>query len=200
MRSNRTPLIITPLILASASPRRQELLTQAGIPFEVDPSRIAEIIDPSQSVAKNAKRLAQAKAEEVSKRHPHRWILAADTLGAIEGKILGKPETVQGAHRMLQLLSGKTHQIITAFTLLNKALSNSITRAVVTQVTFKTLSEKTIEAYIQTGEPLDKAAAYAIQGKGAALIETIEGDRDNVIGLPIRKLKNILQRVAWKME
>lgn len=180
------------LILASASPRRIELLKDWGIPFEVDPADLHEKIDPALTPKKWAMSLAEQKAITVGARHPDRIILGADTIGVLKGKILNKPKDRNDAIRMLQALSGKTHQVITGFTLLNTKTGEKITEAVETKVTFKRLTLKEIEAYVDTGEPMDKAAAYAIQGGAAKWVKKIEGDYNNVVGLPLEAIKKAL--------
>ncbi len=180
-QQNSTPS----LILASASPRRRELLEQAGVVFTVIPSNAAEDILVGEAPAEYALRVAGAKAQEVAQNHPGHWVLGADTIVITAEQILGKPRDRADATRMLCLLSGQTHQVRTAFVLI-AATGQEYTRQIVaTTVTFKSLSNEQIHSYLDTGEPCDKAGAYAVQGLGAALVEKVEGSYTNVVGLPL---------------
>lgn len=181
------------LVLASASPRRIELLKTVGVPFKIDPSTLKENLNLPLPPEQLAMHWAEQKALSVSARHPNRLILAADTIGVLGNKILGKPKNRNEAIRMLQALSGKTHRVITGFTLLNTKTGHKKTAHAETKVTFKRLTHEEIEAYVDTGEPMDKAAAYAIQGGAAKWIKKIKGERDNVIGLPLQAVKEMLQ-------
>lgn len=174
-------------ILASASPRRSELLAREGFAFDVVPSAFDEgAIDPSSMQPHTlAQYLAMKKAEEVAVRYQGRVVLAADTFIAFEGHIMGKPHTQQEARRMLSALSGRTHSVITGYAIVHLASRRELVRSVESRVTFKELSSEEIESYIATGEPLDKAGAYAIQGIGARFIESLAGDLSSVIGLPV---------------
>jgi septum formation protein len=173
------------LILASNSPRRRYLLKQAGIEFEVIPSTVDEgraaSFDPLQYV----RFLSQAKAGEIAAQYPDRWVIGADTIVLIDGKILGKPRDPSEARDMLQRLSGQTHQVYTGFTICCLGLQKHYSDVVVTDVTFKNLTNDEIKWYIHTGEPFDKAGAYAIQGLGTFLVERINGSYTNVVGLPV---------------
>lgn len=181
-----------PLILASASPRRKQLLEAWGIPFQVDPSQLEEIIDPKLTPEQLAKQLSVQKAQEVAKRHLDAMVLAADTLVALEQRIFGKPKDAQHAEAILKVLSGTTHQVITGFTLIETSKGQTFTDAVTTYVTFRLLSESEIRHYIHTENPSDKAGAYAIQEGGGGFVERIEGDLDNVVGLP-QRVREILK-------
>ncbi len=187
-----------PLILASASPQRKKLLKEASIPFTVDTAHIEENLTLTMPPLELARFLSFKKAEEVGKRHAHHLILGADTLVVVDGRCLGKPRTKKEALTMLRALNGKTHQVITGFTLLetdeNGTMLRGLTHAVVTFVQFKKNPLKTLKAYVQTNEPMGKAGAYAIQGKGAALIEKIEGSHSNVVGLPMEEVKAALKK------
>jgi septum formation protein len=180
------------LVLASGSPRRKELLAKAGYAFLVDPSSFDEEgIDPSSMPPHELARfLSLQKALDVSSRHPDSVVLAADTFIVLDGEIMGKPHTPEEATRMLRTLSGRTHSVITgySFVLGQRHFSDSVE----SRVTFRDLSDDDIEEYVRTGEPLDKAGAYAIQGKGAALVENLEGSLDNVIGLPLDEVSRSL--------
>ncbi len=176
------------LILASSSPRRRHLLAQLGLAFEVDSSNGEEAAPSPLDPAGDACRLALAKAQAAAPNHPLAIIIAADTFGLLDGRVLGKPRDAADAVRMLQAMSGKCHTVITGFAVLDTASGRTFTQAVATKVYFRELSLSEIEAYVRTGEPLDKAGAYAIQGLGAVLVEKIEGDYSNVIGLPLTTL------------
>jgi septum formation protein len=180
------------IVLASASPRRAVLLRQLGLEFEVDPDQSEERFDPTAGPHAAAACLSRAKAQESASRHPDALIIAADTFGVLAGEFLGKPHTPASARAMLAKLSGKTHIVITGFTVLDAGSEKTITRTVETKVRFKELTSAQIEAYVATGEPLDKAGAYAIQGKGAVLVDYIEGDYSNVVGLPLSALADAL--------
>lgn len=187
------------IILASASPRRVELLRQLGLEFEVDPSRYEERGCVETEPYTLAAALSRAKAREVAARHPGALIIAADTFGVLEGEIIGKPHTPTAARETLGRLSGKTHLVITGFTVLDTATCKALTRAVDTKVRFRKLTPAEIDAYVATGEPLDKAGAYAIQGQGALLVEHIEGDYTNVVGLPLTALVDALQEFGVRV-
>jgi septum formation protein len=181
------------IILASASPRRKELLKKIGLRFTVDPSGCAE--DTAAGLEPHAlvRQISLDKANAVAAKHPDSIIIAADTIGVIGAKILGKPHTAQEAAKMLRAIGGKNHLVITGFTVLDTSTQKQITKTVETTVYIKTLSDAEIEAYVRTGEALDKAGAYAIQGKGALLVEKIEGDFYNVMGLPLSALAETLK-------
>ena len=181
------------LILASASPRRAELLGSAGIPFTVDVANITEDSKPGETPIQHAERLAQEKAEVVAKRNSGKIVLGADTIVVVDDQILGKPRDVQDAARMLRLLSGRNHQVITGVCLARLTTSNQqlATDSARTTVHFVPLSATDIENYIGTKEPMDKAGAYAIQGIASRWINKIEGDYANVVGLPVA--------LVWKM-
>ena len=173
------------LILASNSPRRRYLLRRAGIEFDVIPSHFDEsrviFHDPIQYV----RTLSRAKAAEIAAQNPDCWIIAADTIVVIQGKVLGKPKDRSAARAMLEQLSGQTHQVYTGFTICCNELRKHLTDVVVTEVTFKKLTSDEIKWYIHTDEPFDKAGAYAIQGLGTFLVERINGSYTNVVGLPV---------------
>lgn len=195
------------IILASGSPRRQELLQQIGVPFEVVKSEAEELKKlprgknaPRKLVEENAKR----KANDVFQKHPDRIVLAADTIVYFNGKIYGKPKDEEDAKEMLRELSGQTHLVYTgvALTWLAPRKTDAaflMTGSRATSVTFKKLSEQEIVEYVATGEPLDKAGAYAIQGKAAIFVDLIEGSFSNVVGLPLRETGDMLQRAGVKI-
>jgi septum formation protein len=183
----------TKLILASGSPRRRELLTRAHIDFEVVQSGLEEVRHPHESAREYALRMARDKALAVAGLNPNRSVLAADTVVECGGVILEKPSDVNDAARMLTTLSGRTHTVVTAFAIAsNKEVIAS--EAVVSRVTFRTLTADEIASYIATGEPFDKAGAYGIQGIGGGFITHVEGSRDNVMGLPTGEVIAALRR------
>ncbi|MBM4257850.1 MAG: septum formation inhibitor Maf [Deltaproteobacteria bacterium] len=181
------------LILASASPRRRELLQQAGVTFTVIPSNAAEDVLPSEAPAAYALRVAEAKAREVATTHPGSVVLGADTIVVINQTILGKPRDHNDGHRMLRLLSGQVHAVMTAFVVIRSDGQAATRQVVTTTVTFKSLSDEQIQAYLATGEPFDKAGAYAVQGLGAALVEKVDGSYTNVVGLPLDEVLEALR-------
>lgn len=183
------------LILASASPRRRELLSRAQIVFDVVHSGLDEVRDADESARDYALRMARDKARAVSERNPHRMVLAADTVVECGGVILEKPADADDAARMLATLSGRTHTVVTAFALArDERIIDS--QAVTSRVTFRELTRDEIAAYIATGEPFDKAGAYGIQGIGGGFIAHVEGSRDNVMGLPVDEVIAALERHA----
>jgi septum formation protein len=187
------------IILASASPRRKALLEQIGLKFRVD-TRIREDNEFSgQEPHRFARDISLKKAESAADRYPDAIIIAADTFGVIEGNIIGKPHSESEARKMLSRLSGRAHTVITGFTVLDTATRKSISQSADTTVYMKPITEKEIDDYVKTGEPLDKAGAYAIQGLGAVLVERIEGDYSNVMGLPLFSLVKVLREFGVKV-
>jgi septum formation protein len=191
------------LILASASPRRQELLRNAGIPFAVQPTDIPEIAREGESAKACAERLAREKALAVFRERPEDLILGADTIVVVDGEMLGKPCDAEDAARMLRLLSGRTHQVTTGVCLIgssapiteNRQLTTGFedVRSETTLVTVQPLTDNDIRFYVSTGEPMDKAGAYAIQGMASRWISRIEGDYFNVVGLPVALVFGMLR-------
>jgi septum formation protein len=188
------------IVLASASPRRQELLRNAGIAFTVQAADINETPLPGESPRDCAERLAREKALAVFKSRPQDYVLGADTIVVIDDIILGKPCDADDAVRMLRMLSGWTHAVITGVSLVGpvasgqrSVASNVNTTSETTLVTFCELSDDEIRSYIATGEPMDKAGAYAIQGMASRWIPRIEGDYSNVVGLPVALVYRMLQ-------
>jgi septum formation protein len=186
------------LVLASASPRRRELLAQAGFTFKVCPAHIPEEAKPGEAPTAYVIRLAREKAQAVfaelsvnSESAARLAVLGADTTVTLDNHILGKPEDAADAARMLRLLSGRTHRVITGIALVTAARTEVAFET--TAVEFLTLREEEIDAYIATGEPMDKAGAYAIQGRAARWIPRIEGCYFNVVGLPIALVSNLLE-------
>ncbi|HIZ55844.1 MAG TPA: septum formation protein Maf [Firmicutes bacterium] len=174
------------LILASASPRRKELLSQIGLSFTVHPARGKEILCPEWEPAQAAEQLAIQKAEEVAPFYPADTVIGADTLVAWNHVILGKPADAADARRMLEMLSGQRHHVYTGVCIIQGTKKKSFVES--TQVTFYPYGKETIEWYLKTGEPFDKAGAYGIQGKGTVLVEKINGDYNTVVGLPVARL------------
>ena len=181
------------LILASASPRRKELLGLFGIPFVVRAADIDETMDPSAPAQQEVARVSRLKAQAVP-REPEDVVVAADTIVVCDGKILGKPSNPRQAVEMLTLLSGRDHQVMTGCTVLRGENSETFTE--VTDLHFRPLSQKEIEAYVQSGEPMDKAGAYGIQGGAALFCEGLNGDYYNVVGLPVCRLHKALQTLV----
>ncbi len=179
------------LILASASPRRRQLLEMLGIPHLVDPADVPEDAEPGEPAQPLAVRLAREKALQVAARHPGALVLGADTVVALGQRLLGKPDSPADAARMLADLSGREHRVVTAVALACGA--DLMERCDVTRVWFRPLTAEMIQAYVATGEPLDKAGAYGVQGYGAALVERIEGDFFGVMGLPVRLVMELLE-------
>jgi septum formation protein len=190
------------LILASASPRRQELLRNAGISFIVEPTGIPEVPEPGEMPKGFVERLARAKARVIAGHHPQDFILGADTTVLVGDEILNKPVDTADAARMLRLLSGRTHQVITGVCVIvphaqprteNRELRTELVRSETTAVVFEELGEEDIAFYVSTGEPMDKAGAYGIQGIASRWISRIEGDYFNVVGLPLALVYRMLQ-------
>ncbi len=181
------------IILASASPRRKALLEQICLKFTVDTRMREDTELVGQQPHQLARELSLKKAESVASGYPDAIIIAADTLGVIDGCIIGKPHSESEARSMLASLNGKSHTVITGFTVLDTLTRKAVSRSVETTVHMKRITKSEIEAYVKTGEPLDKAGAYAIQGLGAVLVEKIEGDYFNVMGLPLCALAEVLK-------
>jgi len=185
-----------PLILASASPRRRQLLQEAGTTFTVIPSYTEETLAPGEHPDQYVLRVAREKAQNVVRQYPGDWILGADTIVEIDGHVLGKPKDTEDGFRMLQLLSERTHEVKTAFVILDGLGQVRAQQVVTSRVTFKPLSDAQIHAYLLTGEPFDKAGAYAVQGLGAALVETVEGSYTNIVGLPVEEVLAALRSLG----
>ena len=187
------------LILASASPRRRELLAACKFPFQIIPSMIDEHPLPDEPAEAYVCRLALAKAESVVQYHPDAVVLGADTIVTIAGLLLGKPQTLDEARQTLNRLSGKEHEVLTGVAVvagrMAEGSSGRCTQEVVaSRVLMRHFTAATVEWYIATGEPLDKAGAYAVQGLGAALVERVEGSYTNVVGLPLTETLALLRR------
>ena len=187
------------LILASSSPRRSEVLRNAGFAFDVVPSDADETYNVNESPPANAERIARLKAETVARNlapADDAIVLAADTLVIVDHEVLGKPASPDDAHAMLEKLSGKVHEVITGVALANSAGTRSVAVHELTRVWFRPLSTDEIAAYIATGEPFDKAGAYAIQGRASRFVTRIEGCYFNVMGLPVALVDRLLKN--WK--
>jgi nucleoside triphosphate pyrophosphatase len=180
-----------PLVLASASPRRQELLKSAGIAFTARPANIPEIQRGGEPARTFAERMALEKAKAVRPGGQDNLVLGADTVVVADHETLGKPVSPQDAARMLRLLSGRSHQVITGVCLIGRDFED--VRSENTTVDFSVLTDNEIEAYVATGEPMDKAGAYAIQGMASRWITKIEGDYSNVVGLPVQMVLRMLR-------
>ena len=178
----------TQLILASASPRRRKLLSTLGLTFTVQVADIEEQPLAHETPQEFVLRAATEKAQAVSQHHPHAWVLGADTVVVLDNRILGKPVDAADAKRLLALLSGRWHEVLTGFCLSRKDLSHLTSQTVATSVKFVDFDKTVAAAYVQTGEPLDKAGAYGIQGKGGFLVERINGSYSNVVGLPLTEV------------
>lgn len=192
----------SPLILASNSPRRRELLKQIGLDFIVDPADVDESILPGETPEVYAVRVALDKARAAASRTKNGIVIGADTIVVLDNMILGKPKDSADAAIMLRMLSGKVHRVVTGLAIVDAASGKMETRVEITNVLFRNLSERDIASYVATGEPLDKAGAYGIQGKGALLINRIEGCYFNVVGLPLAALYDVFVRFGveiWRV-
>ena len=182
------------VILASASPRRRDLLTLVGIAHDVCPADIDESLLPGETAVVHAERLARTKARTIADREPDAVVIGSDTIVVLDGEILGKPFDAAEAAGMLRRLSGRTHVVVTAIAVARGAHIESAVECV--DVTFRALSDGEIRAYVATREPLDKAGAYGIQGYGATIVEQVNGDYFSVMGLGLRRLVDLLARVG----
>ena len=187
---------LPPLILASASPRRAELLQQLNLEFQIVPGAIAETFDEQLSPLELCQLNAHRKARVIAKKHPDALVLGADTLVFLEGEIMGKPADVAEARRMLGRLQGRTHQVVTGVSLIHLRALRERTFAVSTDVTFHPLTAEKINGYLSKMNPLDKAGAYAIQEHGDTIVSEISGSFSNVVGLPLEMLKEEMR--GWE--
>ena len=181
-----------PLILASSSPRRQEFLTQLGLPFTVQPADIDETPRVDEQPEGFALRMARTKAEHIAGNQPQACVIAADTVVALGQTIFGKPRDREEALAILTALQGRTHEVITGFAVLCAESAIAAVAAVSSQVTFASFAGTILQAYVDTGEPMDKAGAYGIQGRGAFLVQSLHGSYSNVVGLPVTELVAVL--------
>lgn len=181
------------VILASASPRRKELLEKIGLRFEVEPANYPEDTHSGLEPHELARKISLEKAKAVASKHKNAIVIAADTFIILGGRILGKPHTAKEAHKMLETINGQPHSVITGFSIIDTGTSKTLSKSVETRVYIRKLTPAEIDAYVKSKEPLDKAGAYAIQGLGAVFVEKIEGDYFNVIGLPLSALTEALK-------
>jgi septum formation protein len=187
------------IILASKSPRRAQLLNQVGLSFKIVPSHIDESKYLSSSPIQTARKIAVAKTKSVAQKYRSGIIIGADTIVVINRKIIGKPKDKQDARNLLSTLSGKTHRVITGIAVLDAQTNRVKQGHSITAVTFRKLTQKEIDEYIDTGDPFDKAGSYGIQGKGALFVERISGDYFNVVGLPLVLLFRLLKSYLPKL-
>ena len=181
------------IILASASPRRREILENTNVKFDVISSSIEELVLEGESPCQMVMRLAFEKGIDIASKRKSDLVISADTIVVLDNTVLGKPKDEEEAKLMITNLSGRTHQVITGISLINLENNKKIIDYVISNVKFKNLSEDDINDYIRTKESLDKAGAYGIQGYGALLVEEIKGDYFNIVGLPISKLSDLLK-------
>ena len=186
------------MILASNSQRRQEILKDAGFNFRVITSNIEEISD-KENVIERILDIAEKKLEQIAKNNVNEFILAADTVVELDKNIFGKPKDREEAFKFLKLLSGKIHRVITAYVFKNISKNILIREVVISEVKFFDLDDETINWYLDTGEPFDKAGAYGIQGKGRALVEKINGDYFSIMGFPISNFLKNLRKIGYKI-
>ena len=182
------------VILASKSPRRVELLKEVIPNFEVIPSSVDEIFQPDLSPKENAIAIACTKARAVSKNHPGHFVIGADTIVVLDDEIIGKPKDAPDARNILKRLSGKRHQVITGVVVVH---SSSMKDAGISDVNIRVLNDDEIARYVATGEPMDKAGAYAIQGKGAFMVDSYSGSYSNIVGLPLDIVKTLLEQAGY---
>jgi septum formation protein len=184
---------LEPLVLASASPRRAEILGAVGWPFEVSAASVDETLQDGEEAESYVRRLAREKAGAVARTRLFGLVLGADTVVVAEGRVLGKPRDEDDARRMLRLLADGWHEVLTGVALLRAETGRAVVGCERTRVRFGALSDEEINAYVATGEPADKAGAYAVQGRAALFVEAIEGDYWNVVGLPVRLVYKLAQ-------
>ena len=186
------------LVLASKSPRRRELLKEISNQFEVAPSSIKEVLDIGLRPAENARNIARAKAESIAPSFPNSWVIGADTLVTLDDEIFGKPDDEKDAERILKRLSGREHIVVTGICVVGP--QKSLDKCVVSKIKIKPLTIQEIKDYIATREPMDKAGAYAIQGKGSFMVRSFSGSKTNIIGLPIDELKVLLKKTRYPLK
>jgi len=183
-------------VLASASPRRRQLLDSLGLRFTVDPAHVDESMLVGESPEEHTLRLAADKAGKVALRHPDMWVLGADTAVVIDGNLLGKPEDEEDAVRMLSMIQGKTHTVYTGFAFHRHSDKVSAQGVVSSAVHVRSLTLEQTRWYVSTGEPMDKAGAYAIQGIGSCIVESVKGSYTNVVGLPLAEVVRTAERLG----
>ena len=184
------------IVLASASPRRAELLASAGLVVEAIPSGIPEERRPGETPDEHVRRLAAAKARAVAASHPGRLFIGADTVVVLGGEVLGKPRDAADAERMLRALSGEVHDVVTGYAVYDASVDRIDVEAVTTRVWFRPLGDEEIAAYVAAERPFDKAGAYAIQGRAAGMVRRIEGSYTNIVGLPLCETLEALARMG----
>ncbi len=192
---NMTDNFSLPLILASRSPRRRELLRQCNVEFTVEVSP-AEELDTASEIGRLPEINARLKAAAVADNNPEAWVLGADTMIVFNGSAIGKPSDMDEAAQFLRAFSGRTHQVITGMALICRKKNIEEVWSAVSEVTFKELDEKTISCYLEQVEVLDKAGAYAIQEHGELIVEKFSGELENIVGLPLKKLRELLTKYA----
>ena len=185
-----------PIVLASRSPRRKELLETAGIQFSIEASRVRESDFPRMPPEQYVAALARAKAADISQNHPRAWVIGADCVVFAKGRILEKPESVSAARQMMRLLGGASHFVFTGYCITCRHQNVTVANTVKTEVVFKPLTDAEIEWYIETPEPYDKAGGYAIQGLGGFMVKRIIGSYTNVVGLPLCEVLEDLTRLG----
>jgi septum formation protein len=183
------------LVLASRSPRRAEILNAVGWPFDTEAANIDESRFEGEGAVPYARRLAQSKAETLAENLSSGLVLGADTVVLVDEKILGQPSDADDARRMLKLLSGRWHEVLTAVALVHAGGGQVVTDHEKTRVRFAEMYDAEIDWYVATGEPMDKAGAYAIQGKAALFIEEVQGDYFNIVGLPVRLVYKLVRKI-----
>lgn len=185
-----------PIVLASQSPRRAELISRLGLRFDVLPADIDESYQAGETPPAHAERLAREKAEVIAATHPHALVVGSDTIVVIDGDVLGKPRDPAHAVEMLMRLSGRDHEVCTGVAVaMDGRVESGLERV---RVRFRTLDRRAAEAYVATGEPMDKAGSYGIQGFGSAIVEGIEGDYFAVMGLPVVRMLGLIERFGWR--
>ena len=184
-----------PFILASASPRREELLSSVGLKFKIIPAHVNEEYLAGENPREHVRRLSLTKAMVIAQKNPVAWVLGADTIVVIDSLILGKPKNIKQAREMLERLSGREHKVFTGFTLARNATKIYKTKVISSAVLFKKISAEEMEWYVSCDEPYDKAGGYAAQGRGASFIKSIRGSYTNVIGLPLCEVLEELQNL-----
>ncbi len=187
------------LILASASPRRQQLLQQVGLPFHIIPADIDEQPHPGEAPQAYVLRMAHSKAQRIAQHYPMALVLGVDTIVTIDALILGKPRDAADARQMLRRLSGRSHTVLTGLALLRQSQGWTRLDSMGTQVHFRTLSDAEIDAYIATTEPLDKAGAYAIQGRARVFVDAFDGCYTNAVGLPVQRTAALLREAGLQI-
>jgi septum formation protein len=185
-----------PIVLASQSPRRAELIARLGLDFDVLPADIDERYRPGEEPPGHAERLAREKAEVVARTHPHALVVGSDTIVVVDGDVLGKPRDRAHAIEMLTRLSGREHEVCTGIAVaMDGRVESGLERV---RVRFRELDARACAAYVDTGEPMDKAGAYGIQGFGSAIVQEIEGDYFAVMGLPVVRMLSLFERFGWR--